>query len=299
MDRFLSMQALVAVVDAGSFVAAADALGVSKAGVSRRVADLETHLGVRLLHRNTRRVAATPEGLEFAARARDLLAGLDEAEAAVAARDGEVDGLLRVNAPVSFGVRHLAPLWGRFAAAQPRVRLDVSLVDRRVDPVEEGFDVSIRIARLPDSRLIARTLATTRLVVCASPGYLARHGTPRTPEALRDHAVIGYSYWSERDDWRFVGPRGPVEIRTRPWMHANNGDTCRAVALDDGGIVLQPTFLVGEDLRAGRLVELLPDFALPRLGVHALWPSRRHTPLKVRRFVDFLVAALQPTPWPD
>ncbi len=296
MDRFLEMQTFGAVVDAGSFVKAADALGMSKAAVSRYVGDLEARLGVRLLHRTTRRLSLTGEGQVFYARSKELLAGVDEAEAEITSRSGAASGLLRINAPVTFGIRHLAPLWGVFRARYPKVSLDVTLADRVVDLVEEGYDVAIRIATLPSSTLISKRLATTRMVLCASPDYLKARGAPRHPAELAAHAVISYSYWSTRDEWHFDGPQGPVSVKTQPCMHTNSGDTCRAAALAHQGVILQPTFLVGDDLAAGTLVELMPEFHSIELGIYAIYPTRKHVSPKVRALVDFLAGHFEQTP---
>jgi len=288
MDRFLEMQTFCAVVDAGSFVKAADVLGVSKAAVSRYVGELEARLGVRLLHRTTRRMSLTEEGTVFDARCRELLSGVEEAEAELSSRSGAARGLLRVNAPVTFGIRHLAPLWATFRDRHPQVRVDVTLSDRVVDLVDEGYDLAIRIATLPSSTLISKRLATTRMVLCASPPYLKSRGVPSHPSDLADHDVIAYSYWSSGDQWPFDGPDGPVSVTIKPWMHSNNGDTCRAVALAHQGVILQPSFLVGDDLAAGRLVELLPEFRSIELGIYAIYPTRKHVALKVRALIDFL-----------
>lgn len=288
MDRFLEMQTFAAVVDAGSFVKAADALGMSKAAMSRHVNDLEARLGVRLLHRTTRRLSLTEEGEVFYARSKELLAGVDEAEAEITSRSGAASGLLRVNAPVTFGILHLAPLWGVFRSRHPQVSLDVTLADRVVDLVDEGYDMAIRIATLPSSTLISKRLATTRMVLCASPPYLKAHGVPLHPSELAVHAVISYSYWSTRDEWHFEGPQGQVSVKTNPCIHTNSGDTCRAAALAHQGIVLQPTFLLGDDLAAGTLVELMPQFRSIELGIYAVYPTRKHVPPKVRALIDFL-----------
>jgi len=298
MDRFQEMASFIAVVEAGSFVAAADALGLSKAAVSRHVADLEKRLGARLLHRTTRRLSLTDDGQAFFVRAKELLAATEEAEAEISARSGEATGLLRINAPLSFGVLHLAPLWGRFARDNPKVSLDISLSDRLVDLVDEGFDLAVRITNLPSSQLVSRKLASTRMVLCASPGYLAARGEPRTPGDLADHEAISYSYFSGRDEWSFTaadGSRAAVRIRAR--MHANNGDTCRGAALADQGIILQPDFIVGEDLRRGTLVELLPGWRAGRIDIHAMYPTRKFLPVKTRRMVDFLVEAFATPAW--
>lgn len=288
----------LAVAQAGSFVAAADALGLSKAAVSRHISELETRLGVRLLHRTTRRLSLTEDGLRFQQRAGELMAAFDELEAEASRAGAEATGVLRVNAPLSFGILHLAPLWAGFAHENPRLRLQVDLNDRVVDLVEEGYDLAIRIARLGDSRLVSRRLATTRMVLCASPAYLAAHGTPTRPDELEGHRVMSYSHWvGGEDHWTFEGPGGEARVRIRPWLVTNSGDTCRIAALDGQGVVLQPDFLVGPDLRAGRLVELLPGHRSLDLGIHAIYASRKHLPLKTRRLVDYLQRAFRAPAW--
>jgi len=288
VDRFLEMQTFNAVVDAGSFVKAADALNMSKAAVSRYVVDMETRLGVRLLHRTTRRLSLTDEGQVFYGRSKELLAELQEAEDEITSRSDAASGLLRINAPFTFGILHLAPLWGAFMAEHPKVRLDVTLADRLVDLVEEGYDVAIRIATLESSTLVSKKLATTRMALCASPAYLAQHGTPLHPSELARHSVISYSYWSTKDEWRFEGPQGPVSVKTKPCMHTNSGDTCRAAALAHQGVILQPTFLVSKDLSDGGLVELMPQYRSIELGIYAVYPTRKHVSAKVRALIEFL-----------
>ena len=298
MDKFQEMASFVAVVEAGSFVGAADATGLSKAAVSRHVAELEQRLGARLLHRTTRRLSLTDDGQLFFTRAKEMLAAIDEAESEISSRSGEPSGLLRINAPLTFGVLHLAPLWGRFAQLYPKVSLDIELSDRVVDLVEEGYDLAVRITNLPNSQLVSRRLASTRMVACASPQYLALHGTPKHPRELAQHEVISYSYWAARNEWTFTAPDDSlVTVRTHARIHANNGDTCRAAALDHQGIILQPDFLVADDLRRGDLVELLPTYRAMTLGIHAVYPSRKHLPIKTRRLVDFLVEAFAAPVW--
>jgi DNA-binding transcriptional LysR family regulator len=288
MDKFLEIQTFSAVVDEGSFVRAAETLGISKAAVSRHVVDLEARLGVRLLHRTTRRLSLTDEGHVFYARSKELLASMDDAEAEITSRRSAPSGLMRINAPVTFGILHLAPMWAEFCTQFPLVKLEIILSDRVVDIVEEGFDVAIRIATLPSSTLISRRLASTRLVLCASPQYLLEHGAPTHPGELNAHAVIAYSYLSTRDEWHFSGPQGQVSVKINPCLQTNNGDTCRAVALAHQGIILQPAFLVGRDLIAGTLVEIMPEFRAIELGIYAIYPSRKHVAPKVRALVDFL-----------
>ena len=293
------MQAFAAVVDAGSFVGASDALAMSKAAVSRQIAELETRLGVRLLHRTTRRLSLTEEGEVFYARCRELLGSLAEAEAEVTARSGLAMGVLKVSAPVSFGLLHLADLWAGFMRAHPNVSLEVTLSDRMVDLVEEGFDVAVRIARLPSSSLVSRKLSTTRMVLCATPQYLKEHGTPAHPSELAKHQVLAYTLLATGESWEFAGPDGPVSVRVAPRLHSNSGDTCRAVALGHQGIILQPSFLVAEDLRSGRLVEVLPQYRSLELGIYALYPSRKHVLPKVRLLIDSLVQSFADKAWPD
>jgi DNA-binding transcriptional LysR family regulator len=291
------LASFVAVVNAGSFVGAADAIGLSKAAVSRHVADLEAQLGVRLLHRTTRRLSLTDDGQRFQARATELLAFAGELEAEASAGSGEAAGLLRINAPLTFGNLHLAPLWSRFIAENPKVALDITLNDRVVDLVDEGYDLAVRITGLASSQLVSRRLASTRIVLCASPAYLAAHGTPSHPHELARHQVVSYAYWTGGDDWRFTGAEGEARVRVQPRIHTNSGDTCRVAALHGQGVILQPDFLVGDDLRRGDLVELLPGWHSIELGIHALYASRKHLPMKTRRLVDFLVEAFATPPW--
>lgn len=299
MDRFSAMQIFIAVVDQGSFVQAAQALGLSKTAVSRQLTELEALLGTRLLQRTTRRLSLTPEGEVYLDRCRRILADLAEAEAEMTAQAAEVVGRLRVNVPVSFGQLHLAPLWPAFMSLHPQVELDITLSDRVVDLVDEGYDLAVRVARLEPSTLISRQLTSTRLVLCASPQYLQRQGRPEHPADLARHAVIGYSLLATGDMWEFTGPQGPSSVRVNPRMKANSGDTCCAAALQHQGIVLQPTFLVGPHLATGALVELMPAWSAGELGVHAVYPSRRHLTPKVRALVDFLVDAFRMRGWPD
>jgi DNA-binding transcriptional LysR family regulator len=256
-------------------------------------------LGVRLLHRTTRKLSLTEEGEVFYARCQDVLKGVEEAEAEVTSRAGQAFGLIKINAPVTFGVLHLAALWGDFMAKHPKVNLDITLSDRVVDLVDEGFDIAIRIARLANSSLVSRKLASTRMVLCASPTYLRKAGKPKHPEDLAHHAVLAYSYWSGRDEWTFEGPEGAVTVKTRPCIRSNSGDTCRAGALQHRGLILQPTFLVGDDLRSGALVEVLPPYRSVELGIYAMFPTRQHVTPKVRLLIDFLVASLKKPRWPE
>jgi DNA-binding transcriptional LysR family regulator len=297
MDRFREMEAFVAVVEAGSFVAAGDLMRVSKAAVSRAVQELETRLGARLLQRTTRRLSITEAGRAYYERCKQILAELEEADSAVGAVTGHAVGRLRINAPLSFGIRHLAGVWGGFMGRYPEVTLEIDLSDRIVDVVEEGFDAVIRISPMLDSTLVHRRLATTRIIPCASPDYVATHGCPMHPDELADHHIIGYDYAAHGDLWRFTGPDGVREVMTRPRARANNGDTCRGLALAGQGVTLQPDFMVGDDLAAGTLVPVLPGYSGREIGIYVVYPSRKHLSVKVRALVDFLVKAFAQPSW--
>jgi DNA-binding transcriptional LysR family regulator len=297
MDKYQEMRVFTAVVDAASFVGAGDALNMSKAAVSRHVSDLEQRLGVRLMQRTTRKLSLTSEGELFLARSREILASIEASEAELSTRSVTASGLLKISVPVSFGIRHLAPLWSEFLANHPQVTLDVQLADRVIDLMDEGFDLAVRIARLPDSSLISRQLASTRLVLCAAPSYLKRRGTPAHPSELAQHDVMGYSLMAMGDQWQFTGPDGPVSAKVRPRMWTNNGDSCVAASLAGAGIQLQPTFLIDQELASGQLVEIMPQFRSVELGIYAVYPSRKFVLPKMRALVEFLSAELVHAPW--
>ena len=292
------MRAFVAVVDAGSFVNAAQALDISKAGISRLVSDLEARLGLRLLQRTTRKLSLTAEGEVFYHRCTEVLQAIEDAEGEVTARGGEAVGLVRVNVPVSFGMTYLAPLWPLFMELHPQVVLEVTLSDRVVDLVDEACDLAVRIARLPNSTLVSRKLASTRLTLCGSPDYLRRHGMPAHPLELSQHAVIAYTLLAMGDQWQFTGAEGPVTVKVQPRMRSNSGDTCCVAAVSGQGLVLEPTFLVGPYLRTGELVEVMPQYRSMDLGVYAVYPTRKYVPPKVRALIEFLGQSLKDNTWP-
>lgn len=296
MDKWREMRVFAAVIDAGSFARAADELSMSKAAVSRYVSELEQRLGVRLLHRTTRKLSLTEEGEVFNTRCRDILATIEESESEVTTRAGKATGVLKISVPLSFGVKHLAPLWPQFMTAHPAVSLDVSLTDRVVDLLDEGLDLAIRIARLQDSSLVSRKIASTRLVLCASPEYIREHGNLHHPSELEGHHVINYTLLSMGDLWEFKaekeGQTESVTVRVDSRMRSNNGDTCVAAALGGVGIVLQPSFLVSDHLADGTLVELLPGYRSIELGIFAVFPTRKFVLPKVRLLIEFLSASL-------
>jgi len=288
MDRLTGIEVFLRVAARGSFAAAAEDLGLSRAMVSKHVQALEARLGSRLLHRTTRRLSLTEAGRAYFERAGSLVEALREAEDTVGALQSGPRGLLRVNAPVSFGIRHLGCAMHDFMAAYPEVSVEMVLEDRQVDLVQEGYDLAVRIARLTDSSLIARKLAPARMVVVAAPAYLAGRGTPTLLSDLSEHECLGYSYAANSGEWRFDGPDGPASVRVSGRLRANNGDLLHAACLDGQGIALAPSFIAGPDVAAGRLVRLLPAYRPPTLGVYAVYPHARHLAAKVRAFVDFL-----------
>jgi len=293
MNRSVQMAVFVTIVDSGSFVAAADALRMSKAAISRHMSALEAHLKVRLLQRTTRRLSLTEEGQIFYQYAKNILSAMDEAESVLSQRAHEPSGRIRINVPLSFGILHLAPLWADFLRQHPNVTLDIALNDRVVDLVEEGYDMAVRISALPSSSLVCRRLAGTRMMLCASPGYLKVHGTPTTLQDLAQHTTMAYSLLNNQEEWHCEGAEGSARVRVQPRILSNNGETCRMIALQDGGIVLQPSFLMIDDVREGRLVELLPQYRFDHLGIYAVYPSRRQLPLKVRAMIDYLSQTMQ------
>ena len=291
MDRFDAIRAFAQVVESGSFAKAAERLGMSTSAASRHVADLESHLQTRLLNRTTRRVSLTESGRAFYERSVQLLADLEEAEQEASSAAVVPRGTIRLTTSVNFGVRHVAPAIAEFLATHREVSFDVSLSDRVVDLVEEGFDLAIRVGPPGADNLVARKLGETRLVPCASPEYLARYGAPRTPDELVRHNCFTYEYVSPRNQWRFRDRGGDEHaVRIAGSLHSNNGDLLAEVAARGTGIVFEPAFIVGPEVRAGRLVPLLQDYVPPPLPIYAVYPSRKHLSAKVRRFVEFLVA---------
>ena len=292
MDRLRAFEVFVTVVSRGSFTRAADALETSPADVTRYVNELETHLGTRLLNRTSRKLSLTAGGETLYARCKSILDDVAETEGLVSSASVEPRGRLRINAPVSFGILHLAPLWPGFMRKYPEVELDVALIDRVVDIVDEGYDLAIRISSAGSTSHAARKLATSRNILCASPAYLAQRGYPAAPADLIEHRCIGYSYAAAGDEWQLMDSESKAHtVKVDCHMHTNNGDTARAAALAGQGVIWQPTFLVGDDLRSGKLVQVLPEYRLPDIDVLALYPSRRHLSARVRAMIDFLVDA--------
>lgn len=288
MHRFARIEMLVAVVEEGSFTAAAERLNVSKSHVSREVAALEEQMGVRLLNRTTRHVSPTPEGETFVERCGYLLEEFERAERALTQRQTEPVGKLRLAAPMTFGVKHLSPLIGDFLNEYDGLDVDAHFSDRKVSIVDEGFDVAVRVGRLEESSLIVRKIREVDGYVCASPGYLEEYGRPEHPDDLTDHNCLLYSYLSAGDRWLLEREGEEVAVPVSGSLRANNGEVLRESALRGVGVVLGPEFVLEEALEAGELERLFPEWRIKSGAVWVLYPHRRHLAAKVRVFVDFL-----------
>lgn len=289
MDRFAALEAFAHVVEEGSFTAAATKLGLTRAAVSRQVQVLEAQIGTRLLNRTTRKVSLTEPGRAYYETARRVLDELSEAEEGIARLSAQPRGLLKVDAPMSFGTMHLAPAIATFMSRYPDVEIQLALNDRFVDIVAEGFDVGLRIGRLEDSSLVARRITESRRVLCAAPGYLAERGRPEHPRDLRQHRILHYGYLESGGIWRLSGSDGNHSLRLEAALCANNGEVLRDAAIAEQGIALLPTFIVGAALQDGSLVTILPDYQPPATALYALYPPNRFLAMKVRLFINFLV----------
>ncbi len=297
LDSLTDIAVFVEVVDAGSFTAAAGRLSLSKAVVSKYVTRLENRLGARLLNRTTRRLSLTEAGRLLYERSRGALEEIDDASAAVSRLNQAPRGTLRINAPMSFGVLHVAPAMPAFLERYPELALDVEFDDRKVDVVAGGFDVSVRIAQLPDASLIARRLGPCRHAVVASPAYLDRRGRPRTPAELAVHDVLTYRYQHSAREWHFTAADGrATSVVVDGRVRMNNSLALREALLAGAGIARMPTFAVGEDIRAGRLVRLLAGYDAVEVSIYAVYAERRHLAPKVRAFIDFMAGRIGERP---
>jgi DNA-binding transcriptional LysR family regulator len=296
MMSLAAVRIFTQVVEAGSFSAAGRRLGLAPSSVSRQVADLEDELGARLFHRTTRRLSLTEPGQVFYARAGKILVDLEEAKLAVAQPGGAPSGILRLTVPGSLGRLHLVPAIADFQEGHPAVKVGLVVTDRLVDLVEEGLDLAIRVGRQRDSSLVARRITTSRRLVCAAPSYLAKAGTPQEPAELASHDCLTFRSHPGANLWRFRGSGGEHQARVSGPLFANDGEALVSAAVAGLGLVLVPEWLVGPDLRAGRLQEVLSDYrASPdATPLYALYHHRRHLPAKVRAFVDYLATRFAP-----
>lgn len=300
MDRLDNLESFVAVVEAGQFTAAATRLGIGKSVVSRRVSELEEHLGARLLQRTTRRLSLTEAGREFYPRALQLLEDLAEAEQSVSSGQQALSGRIRVATPLTFGLLHLGPLINRFMQTHPGVVLDLDMDDSHVNLIQEGVDLALRIGSLEDSSLIALPLAPIRTLLVASPDYLKRAGRPTTPEELQQHPALGYSNLPDPRRVVLTDRDGREHALSLPLrMLANNGDFLLGAAEAGVGICVSPSFIAYRGIREGRLVPLLRDYRLPTATAYAVYPSRRFVPLRVRELVAYLQQEFGDAPYWD
>jgi DNA-binding transcriptional LysR family regulator len=300
MDRFANMSSFNAVVESGSISAAADRLGVAKSVISRRLKELEEHLGVELFHRTTRRLNLTDSGQAFYLRSTRIVEDILEAEHATSMQHGTLKGKLKVAMPLSFGVIHLGPAINQFLKENPQIEFDIDFNDREVDLIQEGFDLAIRIASLPDSSLIARRLAPISAVMCASPDYLKEMGTPRTLQDLSEHRCLVYNLLRDFEYWRLYDRKGVLhKTKIQPYLKASSGEFLRDAAVQGMGIVLMPRFILYQEIASGVLQPLLTEYSLGEFNSYAIYPHTRHLSHRVRAFVDFLVERFKDRPYWD
>lgn len=299
MSRYEEIEAFVRTVESGSFTRAAAQLGVAKSAVSRRLSELEARLGAQLLARTTRKLTLTPTGADFFQRATSLLDAWEEAEAVARETQTTLSGKLRVAAPLSFGVKHLGPALMDFATAHPDIDLSVDFSDRKSDLVAEGLDLAVRIGDLADSSLIARRIGPIRFVCAASPAYAESLGRIETPQDLLAGTELIYTD-RPKTSWDYQRPDGTQgSVQFVPRLGANNGDFLCDAATRGLGFVIEPSFLLYEALRAGRLIELLPGYTFPGITAYAVYPPTRHVPARVRALIDHLIACFGEAPYWD
>ncbi len=293
MDKFESMQAFTQVVEAGGFAAAAREMGLSRSAVNKLVMNLEAALKVQLLQRTTRKVTPTATGLAFYERCVAILADVAEAEVAVSNLQTKPQGQLRINAPMTFGNRYLSPLLAQFLQQYPELHVELSLSDRFIDPIDEGFDVTLRIANPPTtSSLIVQVLAPAPVILCAAPSYLRDREPPQVPSDLAHHACLAYGHLATDNQWILCGPDGEHKVNVQGPLCANNGEVLQTAAIQGLGITLLPRFIVQSDLETGRLQHLMVDYAAPEISICVLYPVNRHLSAKVQLLVEFLAQQL-------
>jgi len=293
--------AFVCVVQTGSFTAAAEQLNTSKSVISKYITRLEDRLGVKLLARTTRRLTLTEIGRTFYEGARQGLETIDNAEEAVSFLQGKPRGTIKINAPLSFGALHIAPTLEEFINSYPEVLVDLRFEDRQIDMIKDGFDLTVRITNQLEGNLTARRIAPCHHALVAAPGYLAKHGTPKEPEDLPAHNVVTYQYQQSPWEWEFTADKSkPRRIAVSGSVQMNNSLAIREAVLAGVGISRMPTFAVGEDIKAGRLIQLLPKYALLELSIYLVFPGRHHMAPKIRAFIDYMVKRMEGRPtWDD
>lgn len=289
MSELEEIRVFVQLVESQSATKAAERMDVAVSAISRRMKDLETRLGVQLVRRTTRRMNLTDSGTLYYRYCRQILDDIDEARQAVTSTKKELSGSLKIATPLTFGASHMAPAIAAFVHSHPEIMIDVDMSDRRVDLIEEGFDLAIRVGELEDSTLIAKRLAPVNHVVCASPDYLNTHGIPTTPDELKDLPALCYSHLKNPDSWQYTTPsgdKGTVKVGVR--MQSNNGDALREAAVAGLGLLCEPTFIVHSAVEKGLLKPVLTDYKWYGMNVYAIYPQTRHLSSKVRAFIDFL-----------
>ncbi|GAB1580971.1 LysR family transcriptional regulator [Phyllobacterium phragmitis] len=295
MSNLADMEIFARVVSSGSMSAAGRELGLSPAVVSKRLRRLEDRLGTRLLQRTTRQIALTEAGQGYYERVLAILAGVEEAENFVSRRSADARGTLKISAPTTFGRMHIAPYLEPFMRVNAGLSINMMLTDEIVDIVGEGYDLAIRIAELSDSSLVARRLAPVRRILVASPRYIAEHGMPKDFADLENHVCLAPH---NNDPWRLEGPDGPVSLRPAGPLQTNSSEVVREAVLGGLGIAQRSTWDIGPELAAGKLVQVLPDYAATRkVAIHAVYPSRQFLPAKVRLFIDYLADLYGPVPY--
>lgn len=292
MIDFAAIPVFVTVIETGSFSKAAEQLGSSKSAVSKRITQLETRLGVRLINRTTRKLSLTQAGEQYLDYASRAFEAAKQGEDIITQQQGKPKGLVKFGVPMSFGRLHIAPLITDFQTRYPDIQLDMQLDDSIVDIVEAGLDFVIRIGELKDSSLIAKPIAPCHSIICASPNYLAKAGTPESPQSLTEHNCLRYSYYQAGNDWHFNSPQGRVNITPKGNFCSNNSEAIHQVVLSGMGIAQLPKFIVAEDIQAKRLIPLLTEHPLPEHGIYALLPERKHIPTKVSLLIAHLSQAI-------
>ncbi|MEH6577726.1 MAG: LysR family transcriptional regulator [Amphritea sp.] len=293
MDRLTAMRIFVRVVQTESFSAVAEEMRISQSSVSKKISALESYIGSRLLTRSSRKIMLSEVGSGYYEHCLSILADVEKAEVQAKGLTADPAGTLRISIPTIFGRLYIVPHISRFMDTYPNIKVDMKLLDSRVDLVGEGIDVAIRIGQLADSTLVARTLGVAYRTLVASDEYLKRHGTPQHPSELRQHNCLVYSLLSTQNDWHFIEKGKEITVQVDGYFQANSGDVVQQMVLADQGIAFLPRWLVQEDIDAGRMLEVLPEYAPDAMPINAIYPHNRYTPLKVSCFIDFIQALFQ------
>jgi DNA-binding transcriptional LysR family regulator len=296
MDRLHAMDIFQRVAEAGSFTAVADQLNIARSAVTRQIAGLEAHLGTKLLARSTRRLNLTSSGSAYLEKCREILAMVEAAEGDLAGETQTPRGTIRISVPMSFGLRHLMPLFSDFVTTYSEITVNVELSDRRVNLIEDGVDIAVRISRQLDATMAVRKLSKSSMMVVASPDYLKRHGRPQHPDDLLNHTCLTYTL-APTTAWEFVVNGQPKSIPVQGRLQANNGDALQEAALRGLGIAFQPTFITAQAVQAGLLEPLLADYTATELQIFAVFPGTRYVPHRVRTLVDYMAERLGPQPY--